>query len=145
LIVVLALGVSLVLFPARAYACGPPLTGVNFFVDFLVLPLAVLLSPFALIGFLIFFFRRIDRAFVPGFTLVGAAFVLLLWTTPWAPDSDNWILYECTIALGGTGLLLIQREWSRKRSNGESVFIRVRPVERRSDDHVRQLLASIHR
>ena len=120
LLVVVALGVSSVLFPARACACGRPLAqlGVIDTIN-LVFPPVLQFIVVALVGAkIVSKLRRIDDgAFIPGFGVVGVA-VLLQLSHAWGvlSVSDAWILHAGSIAVGGTGLLLIERARSSRRS-----------------------------
>ena len=121
LLVVLALGVSSVLFPAQACACGGrPLTemGVVGFIDLLFPPVLQLIAVALAGAVIISKLERIgDGAFTQGFVMVGVALLLQFSLARGVLSvPDPWILHAGSVAVGGTGLLLIERARSRNRS-----------------------------
>lgn len=141
LFIVPALGVSFVLFPARACACGPPL-GAHGVFDLLFPPVLQLIAV-ALVGVAIVSkLRSIDGgAFIPGFGLIGVALLLQLsHALRVLSVSDAWILHAGSVAVGGTGqgLLLIERAWSRNRS-AETARPSVRDPQARREGSAQQI------
>lgn len=101
LFIVPALGVSFVLFPARACACGPPLGALGVF-DLLFPPVIQLIAV-ALVGVAIVSKLRSidDGAFIPGFGLIGVAPLLQLsHALRVLSVSDEWILHAGSVAVG---------------------------------------------